>query len=176
MTVGPWKPIRLETYTTRIADLDVRPRVDEKLCADVDIAFELSNSSRSIATVSVNGPDGKLVIGQTDLAIQSERAEAHFKLSAGAFDLWFPVGYGKQPIYTVEIKITDKVRVIRQNDFSSPEWRNVFPRMDIFSTPSLKSSPSVARSSSRMSLRGKKDGHSYSKSITSGFSAVVRTM
>ncbi|KAM5540332.1 hypothetical protein V8D89_005790 [Ganoderma adspersum] len=108
MTVGPWKAIRLETYTTRIVDLDVRPRVDEKLCAAVDITFELSKSDRSIATVSVNGPDGKLVIGQTDLVIQSERAEAHFKLSPGAFDLWFPVGYGKQPIYTVEIKITDK--------------------------------------------------------------------
>ena len=24
MTVGPWRPVRLETYTTRIAELDVR--------------------------------------------------------------------------------------------------------------------------------------------------------
>nr|VWO95209.1 Ras homolog enriched in brain [Ganoderma boninense] len=108
MTVGPWKPIHLETYTTRIVDLDVRPRVDEKLCADVDITFELSKTDRHIATVSINDPDGRVVIGQTNLAIQSQRAEAHFKLYAGAFDLWFPVGYGKQPIYTVEIKITDK--------------------------------------------------------------------
>ena len=114
MTVGPWKPIRLETYITRIVDLDVRPRVDEKLCATVDVAFELSKSHRSIATVSVNDPEGKLVIGQSDLAIYSGRAEAHFKLSAGAFDLWFPVGYGKQPLYTVDIKITDKVGVISQ--------------------------------------------------------------
>ncbi|TBU32964.1 glycoside hydrolase family 2 protein [Dichomitus squalens] len=108
MTVGPWKPIRLETYTTRIADLDVRPRVNEQLGATVDIAFELSTNDHSIASVSVNDPDGKLVIGQNAIAIQSQRAEAHFKLSAGTFELWYPVGYGKQPIYTVDLKITDK--------------------------------------------------------------------
>ncbi len=145
MTVGPWKPIRLETYATRIVDLDVRPRVDEKLCAAVDIAFELSKSDHSIATVSVIDPDGKLVIGQSDLAIQSERAEAHFKLSAGAFDLWFPVGYGKQPIYTVEIKIADKVRAVEQTGLSSAEGQAHFSRMVIFLIPNLRSSPSAAQ-------------------------------
>ena len=109
MTVGPWKPIRLETYTTRIVDVDIRPRVNEKLGATVDITFELSRDDHSIANVAINDPEGKLVVGQSVLAIKGARAEAHFKLSAGAFDLWYPVGYGKQPIYTVEIQITNQV-------------------------------------------------------------------
>ncbi|KAI0353465.1 glycoside hydrolase family 2 protein [Trametes cingulata] len=108
MTVGPWKPIRLETYAVRIADIDVRSRVNEKLGASVDIAFELSKNSQSIATVQIKDPEGKVIIGQSNLTIKSERAEAHFKLSAGIIELWYPVGYGKQPIYSVEIAITDK--------------------------------------------------------------------
>ena len=119
MTVGPWKPIRLETYTVRIADLDIRPRVNEKLSATIDITFELSTNDHHIANVSVNDPEGKLVIGQSAIAIKSQRAEAHFKLSAGTFDLWYPVGYGKQPIYTVELKITDKVSAADYREISS---------------------------------------------------------
>ncbi|KAI9069247.1 glycoside hydrolase family 2 protein [Trametes sanguinea] len=108
MTVGPWKPIRLETYNVRIADIDIRQRVDEKLSANLDVAFELSSNSQSIASVSVKDPEGKVLIGQSNITIKSERAEAHFKLSAGVAELWYPVGYGKQPIYSVEIQITDK--------------------------------------------------------------------
>ncbi|OSC98975.1 glycoside hydrolase family 2 protein [Trametes coccinea BRFM310] len=108
MTVGPWKPIRLETYNVRIADIDIRQKVDEKLGANLDVAFELSSNSQSIASVSVKDPEGRILIGQSNITIKSERAEAHFKLSAGVLELWYPVGYGKQPIYSVEIQITDK--------------------------------------------------------------------
>ena len=86
MTAGPWKPIRLETYATRIADLDVRPRVDAKLSAAVDIAFELSRGGAHTASVSLQDPEGKVVVGQTNISVKSERAEAHFKLSI-AYDL-----------------------------------------------------------------------------------------
>ena len=109
MTIGPWKPIRFETYTIRITDIDIRPRVNEQLAAAVDVSFELSKSEYTIAAVTVKDPEGKVVIGQSNLTIKSERAEAHFKLSAGILELWYPVGYGKQPIYSVEIVITDKV-------------------------------------------------------------------
>ena len=112
MTAGPWKPIRLETYSTRITDLDVRPRVNEKLGATIDIAFQLSKDDHSIANVSVTDADGKMVIGQKNILIESQSAEAHFKLSPGVFELWYPVGYGKQPIYSVDIQITDKVHSV----------------------------------------------------------------
>ena len=108
MTVGPWKPIRLETYTTRIADLDVRARVNEKLGAAVDIAFALSKGGAHTASVAITDAEGRGVVSQTNVAVASERAEAHFKLSAGTIELWYPVGYGKQPLYSVEIVIMDK--------------------------------------------------------------------
>ncbi len=109
MTAGPWKPIRLETYATRIADLDIRPRVNVELGATIDIAFELSREDHSIASVRVKDSEGKVVVEQSDLPIKSQRAEAHFKLSPGVPELWYPVGYGKQPIYSVDLEIKDKV-------------------------------------------------------------------
>ena len=108
MTAGPWKPIRLETYATRIADLDVRARVDAALGAVVDVAFALSRAGAHTASVALRDAEGRLVAGQTNVAVGDARAEAHFKLSAGAVELWFPVGYGKQPLYAVELVVADE--------------------------------------------------------------------
>ena len=112
MTVGPWKPIKLETYTVRIADVDVRARVAEDLSATLDVSFTLTREDHSIASVSLKSADGSLVAGQNSVRIAQSGAKATFKLSAGSYDLWYPVGYGKQPLYTVEIAVADQVRFL----------------------------------------------------------------
>jgi len=108
MTVGPWKSIRLETYQARITDVDIRAKVSEDLSANLEVNFALSRDNHSIASVNLQGPDGSMVAGQNSIRIFKSEAKAHFKLSAGTYDLWYPVGYGKQPQYTVEIKVTDE--------------------------------------------------------------------
>ncbi|PCH41492.1 glycoside hydrolase family 2 protein [Wolfiporia cocos MD-104 SS10] len=108
MTVGPWKPIKLETYQARITDVDVRARVSEDLSAVLDVTFSLSRDNHSIASVNLRGPDNSLVSGQNSIKIFHSEAKARFKMSAGTYDLWYPVGYGKQPLYTVEIKVADE--------------------------------------------------------------------
>ena len=111
MTAGPWKPIKLETYTARIADVDVRARVAEDLSATLDVNFTLTREDHSIASISLKSAEGSLVAGQNSVRIAQSGAKATFKLSAGTYDLWYPVGYGKQPLYTVEITVADQVRV-----------------------------------------------------------------
>ncbi|KAH9948346.1 glycoside hydrolase family 2 protein [Amylocystis lapponica] len=108
MTAGPWKPISLETYTARITDVDVRTRVAEDLSANLDVSFSLSSEDHSIASVSLKGPDGTPVASQTSIKISHSTARAQFKLSAGTFELWYPVGYGKQPLYTIEVEVADE--------------------------------------------------------------------
>lgn len=112
MTAGPWKPISLETYQARISDVDIRARVSEDLSASLDVSFTLSRDDHSIASVNVRGPDGSLVTGQSSIQIQQSEAKARFKFSAGTYELWYPVGYGKQPLYTVEIEVKDEVRLL----------------------------------------------------------------
>lgn len=109
MTVGPWKPISLETYVARIVDLDVRNYVSEDLSASLDVTFSLSTQENGTALVNLKSPDGVLVAGQSNIKINTTDAKAHFSLSSGTFDLWYPVRYGKQPLYTVEVQVADSV-------------------------------------------------------------------
>ncbi|KAJ3532447.1 hypothetical protein NM688_g7423 [Phlebia brevispora] len=107
MTVGPWKPIRLEAYSTRIAEVDVRSTVSESLDATVSVSFSVSGSSSVvISSVELYNASGVQVFGNND--VKGEKGQAEFKLSEAACELWYPVGYGSQPLYTVKITIADE--------------------------------------------------------------------
>lgn len=104
MTCGPWRPIVLETYVSRISDLFFHTEVLESLAsATVDaqaeieyptpganIKFELSISGESISSAIVPvSPDGF--------------ANHVFEIEKPA--LWYPHNYGKQPLYTLCAKL-----------------------------------------------------------------------
>lgn len=114
MTVGPWKPIALHTYHNRIADLDIRTDVSEAL--DVKLTADISFSEKAPGTVSfvLKKPDGTVEV-QGDSTAESGQAQLKFEWAAGKLDLWYPVGYGKQPLYTVLTTLKDKVRIESQN-------------------------------------------------------------
>ncbi|KAF7798913.1 hypothetical protein EIP86_010141 [Pleurotus ostreatoroseus] len=107
MTVGPWKPIRLESYSTRIAEVDVRTTVSESMDASISVSFNITESNPVVASVQIYNKDGKLVIGQSNMKLV-DKAHADFGLWKGAFEPWYPVGYGKQPIYTAQVTIADE--------------------------------------------------------------------
>jgi beta-mannosidase len=110
MTVGPWRPVAIHGYTTRIADLRALPVVNDDYSVELNVKIELSNSTPGAkANVNVKKLDGSLVIGQQNVDVSSGKCEAQFKFSKGALDLWYPVGYGKQPLYRVEVEILSGV-------------------------------------------------------------------
>lgn len=109
MTVGPWKPIRLETYGSRISEVDVRANVAESLDATVIVNYTVETAAKVKAVVTVLDPLGKLVIGQSGASV-SVTGHAEFGLSKGAYEPWYPVNLGKQPIYAVQVTISDDVR------------------------------------------------------------------
>ena len=109
MTIGPWKPINLEAYHARITDIDVRVNIDDSLDAKVDVNFTLSVDDPVVASVSIKRPEGSHAIGRPDTPVQGQTL-INFGFSKGAYDLWWPVGYGDQPLYTAEIVIADGVR------------------------------------------------------------------
>ncbi|CAI6336501.1 unnamed protein product [Periconia digitata] len=97
-TCGPWRAVRLETYESRISDL----RVDYELYDDL-------RSARGDISVKVEGPSakemlfevryGKDVVFQESATVQDGEARINFHV--GSVQLWYPHGYGKQPLYTV---------------------------------------------------------------------------
>jgi beta-mannosidase len=109
MTVGPWRPISLNFYHTRITDLDIRSSVSESLKVDLAITGSLSSASPIKATVNLTGPSGEHILKDKEMAITNAQPKAEFHFDKDALALWYPVGYGKQPIYKLTVSITDEV-------------------------------------------------------------------
>lgn len=110
MTTGPWKPIFLEFYTSRISEIDIRTTINDALDAKVDVYFAVSGPSENItATAQILRPSNTLAIGATDVKLSDGARTLNFGLSHGAYEPWYPVGYGAQPLYTVEVSIKDEV-------------------------------------------------------------------
>ena len=115
MTVGPWKPISLHTYQSRISDLYAKSTVSEELAVNVNVTFSLSHPTSAVASVMLKNPEGEVLMGFKDVKITNGQAAVSYDFSPvsaflsplslliffakGAVDLWYPVGYGKQPLF-----------------------------------------------------------------------------
>jgi beta-mannosidase len=97
MACGPWRPITLEIYESRIADLYFTTNVDESLkSAEVVAKADIEGSATHVKfDISL---DGEQVSADTVKA-QKGHATATFKIKSP--ELWYPVRYGKQPLYTI---------------------------------------------------------------------------
>lgn len=109
MTTGPWKPIYLHTYSARIEDVDIRVDVSESL--EVNLAAKVFTSDGVTGDVRVTllGPKGDIC--KKDVVSCEGKNNATFvqAFSAGELDLWYPVGYGTQPLYTIVAELLDEV-------------------------------------------------------------------
>ncbi|KII94824.1 glycoside hydrolase family 2 protein [Plicaturopsis crispa FD-325 SS-3] len=108
MTVGPWKAVIFHTYKTHIEDIDVRVDVDESLAVSLTVEATLSHKVPSRASIAFNKPDGSLIIGSSKMDARHGTVRGEYSISPGVLDLWYPVGYGKQPIYKVVVEINDE--------------------------------------------------------------------
>ncbi|KFH47185.1 Beta-mannosidase B-like protein [Hapsidospora chrysogenum ATCC 11550] len=97
LSCGPWRPVNLEIYESRITDLWARINVDESLkSAEItayaptegragDVRFDISLDGREVASKTVD-------VG----------ASATAKFTIQDPELWYPARYGKQPLYTLK--------------------------------------------------------------------------
>lgn len=108
MTVGPWRPIHLHTYTSRITDLRVRTDVSETLSSKISADLTVSSIPDSAtATVVLKNTAGN-VLKSANVTLDAKTRTGSVDLWDGELDLWWPVGYGKQVLYTVEVHVADK--------------------------------------------------------------------
>ena len=103
VTAGIWQPLYLETWdTARIAS--VRPLVvsasEEKAVAQVHV--DLSGKSEGLElSLTLRGPAGRAVAEETG------PADVHKTITLDVSDpqLWWPVGHGEQPLYTLQVTL-----------------------------------------------------------------------
>ncbi|PBP25894.1 putative glycoside hydrolase family 2 protein [Diplocarpon rosae] len=104
MTCGPWRPIHLEIFSSRISDLYFTSNVDESLeraefVAKADVEGEAAEIRFDISL------DGREVASQTVNATKEGAVSHQFTIEKPA--LWFPRRYGQQPLYTVTATLFD---------------------------------------------------------------------
>ena len=98
VTSGIWRPARLEAWSTaRIAD--VRPLVTRANAetAEIDLRVDVTDGPARIVA-RLLAPDGALV---------AEADSDDLRLTVDSPQLWWPVGYGDQPLYRLEVELRD---------------------------------------------------------------------
>lgn len=98
LTAGPWRPVRLEAYTARLAELHCQPEVAEDLrTARIAVTAAIEGEAAD-ATVrfTLIGPDGAAL---AEAVTPAAAARHTFAVTAPA--LWWPNGHGAQPLYHV---------------------------------------------------------------------------
>lgn len=108
MTVGPWKSISLQTSQKRLTDLDIRTYVSESLDVKLTVEFSLSDKTPGHANFVLKNPDGSTEASVSRIRTDTGNAELSLEWEPGKVQLWYPVGYGAQPIYTVQVTLVDE--------------------------------------------------------------------
>ncbi|KLU90754.1 hypothetical protein MAPG_10606 [Magnaporthiopsis poae ATCC 64411] len=103
VTCGPWKPIKLETFATRIEDARISYNLAEDLgAARVTVKVKTCGSSPSSrCRVTLNGETA--YSGEPSIADGTQEFEVGFDIEKP--QLWWPRGFGKQKMYKVEVSI-----------------------------------------------------------------------
>lgn len=103
MTCGPWRAVRLETYSARVSDILIDYQVDS--------SFRKVNGTISASVEGVSGKSvdftasfaGNMVFkGTADVDSQGV-AQVEFHVNEPK--LWYPHGYGEQSLYTVSATV-----------------------------------------------------------------------
>ena len=164
MTVGTWRPVFVHAYSVRITDLRALPVVADDYSVELDVMLKLSDAAPGAkANVSFKGPDGKLVIGMDSLDVSSGKGVAQFKFAKGTLKLWYPVGYGKQPQYTVDVEILSGASVHPDRSVVSRVHHFHLHRKEQSSTAKRRKSVFARSEWSRTSSSIRRDARSSSK-------------
>ncbi len=104
--IGIWKDIRLEGYSkARLAEVQLRQEhADGQVVVEVRTAIERWGEASLTAVVRITTPDGEVV--EKDAAISAGN-EVIVNVPISKPELWWPNGYGGQPLYQVEVSLID---------------------------------------------------------------------
>ena len=108
--VGVWKDIRLEGYAVRFEDVHVRQSLDEtSATVSADITVETEGWDGIQAVLTVTSPEGETFQTEESLLtlIEGDPSFANLSVQIPNPQLWWPNGYGAQPLYKVEVVLQD---------------------------------------------------------------------
>lgn len=103
ITCGPWRPVRRDSGSARIADLQCRSEVDAaRRTATLQVAAQLHGAGTR-CSFELLDPQGRCVASRS----VSAAADVSATLSVTDAELWWPLGLGGQPLYTLVARLLD---------------------------------------------------------------------
>jgi beta-mannosidase len=98
---GIWRPVRIEAWDKlRIADFAIRQRDVSREVAHLDAEVEVEAASAGPAKVSVQYSDnGRPVTEIATVSVHAGRNAIDLPIEIRQPKLWYPAGYGEQPLY-----------------------------------------------------------------------------
>ena len=102
--IGIWKDIRLEGYTgARLEQVHLRQaHTDGQVAVEARMTVERWSEAPLIAEVRITTPDAEVMESSTAI---TPDGEATVKVPIVQPQLWWPNGYGPQPLYRVEVSV-----------------------------------------------------------------------
>jgi beta-mannosidase len=102
--IGIWKEIQLEGYNeARISNLHFQQRHDSgNVTVEARVVVQRWEETPIAAVVRITTPKGEVIEKEAAIAMQ---AEVVVKVPIPDPELWWPNGYGGQPLYQVEVSL-----------------------------------------------------------------------
>ncbi len=113
--IGIWKDIRLEGYNQgRIEDIHLRQEHrDGTFAVRAALAADRWSDKLLQARLTVISPDGEVLMQQLDL----QNGGVDLEVTVKDPQLWWPNGYGRQPLYQVDLLLLDGETVLDQRAY-----------------------------------------------------------
>ena len=118
--IGVWKDIRLEGYSARFEDVHVRQELKEDMATvSVNVMVETHVDGERKASITVTGPNGERFEADEKLLpfVEGELYFADLAVKIPHPQLWWPHGYGAQPLYQVEVALKDENNVLDERSY-----------------------------------------------------------
>jgi beta-mannosidase len=115
--IGIWKALRLEGYTNaRLEDVHLRQQhSDGEVTIEAQVIVQRWSDKPLLAEVQVTTPSGEIIKNHMPLA---SSADATITVLVPRPQLWWPNGYGDQPLYHVDVSLTHDGTVLDQRRYS----------------------------------------------------------
>jgi beta-mannosidase len=103
--IGTWKDVRLEGYTlARLDDVHLRQQhAGERVTVSAGVTVERWQEADLIAALRLTAPDGQVQEAATKLT--GDETTGTLTIDVADPRLWWPNGYGEQPLYEVEVTL-----------------------------------------------------------------------
>jgi beta-mannosidase len=139
LTAGIWQEVRLEAYTVRISQLNCPAYVTDDLAqAQIEVNVELESlispepENELNLELTLHGPEGGVLAEVTSRVEANQATLTHsFLVQGKELELWWPNGYGSQPLY----KVTASLRTTKEETLDRCEQRIGLRRLRLVQEP-----------------------------------------